>query len=685
MRVVTIECLNTLRKAVIQAKNSGQETILLEEVLIYIVLRSTLIMRESGFVENATATWQAMLDLHFSEADALKKPKSTALEDIASSIEEFWESEGPRIGEINSAVAQEAALPVMPHLKPGYLEDWARTESIKLSTSTMPAKTVDEVDEEDPYRVVFFSDIKDHLVVCTSESSRMAVLNAFLAFCRLPLLLSDDSDRSRKIFSTDAFIRGSPCGSSDDFVQRIIEPSPARSVLEDAMMPAVEAEQINRIKEAEPFDVPLQNFDCSTFEIFSRRGTWVSAFQSTVQPSNSSHHPWIRQTLRSLLAAGVGGYSLAEYFIGFELAYYPSSVRKTARDLVKKHPSSLRLYNAYALVEWRLDRIEAARKVFATALDMAHTLPENERQDEILLLRTWIWEILQDGGGDEALCKLLSISGGTENDDLGSQISTAAVLRTRRALENGLSLSLRSPNAIHYADVLALLFYLSESRSLKAALASFARSEEIISPESPCLALLHQARARVLYYHATHLPSATPPASLRAPLAESIRRLPHNTIFLALHGWNEARFRIADRLRATLRDDVLRGSSSSVIGWAFAIWTEIRFGGTAGGNANSVRAVFERALANDSTKSSVLLWTVYVHFSLQRLSPADTAAVFFRGMRACPWAKSFYLLAFSHLGAVLSAADRRMVWRIMGEKELRVFVDLDETNVGWGD
>lgn len=52
--------------------------------------------------------------------------------------------------------------------------------------------------------------------------------------------------------------------------------------------------------------------------------------------------------------------------------------------------------------------------------------------------------------------------------------------------------------------------------------------------------------------------------------------------------------------------------------------------------------------------------------------------VFYRGMRACPWAKQFYMLAFTHLRAVLTFGELRAVYSVLGEKELRVHVDLED-------
>ena len=54
--------------------------------------------------------------------------------------------------------------------------------------------------------------------------------------------------------------------------------------------------------------------------------------------------------------------------------------------------------------------------------------------------------------------------------------------------------------------------------------------------------------------------------------------------------------------------------------------------------------------------------------------------VFWRGLRACPWAKDLYMLAFEHLQGPkgLGEADLRGIYELLGEKELRVHAGLED-------
>lgn len=57
-----------------------------------------------------------------------------------------------------------------------------------------------------------------------------------------------------------------------------------------------------------------------------------------------------------------------------------------------------------------------------------------------------------------------------------------------------------------------------------------------------------------------------------------------------------------------------------------------------------------------------------------------TKDIWYRALRACPWAKDLYVIGFEILGedASIEFGELRSTWRVMGEKELRVHVDLED-------
>ncbi|KAI9817339.1 MAG: hypothetical protein M1826_001621 [Phylliscum demangeonii] len=280
-----------------------------------------------------------------------------------------------------------------------------------------------------------------------------------------------------------------------------------------------------------------------------------------------------------------------------------------------------------------------AQSVFATALKMCDSFKQEDNLDSILLLRSWTWELLEDGDLQGAFSIILNIGKGKTTRESDNSIGvTTALLKARRV--------------VYYADLLALLAYLYQNRAIDKAVAEYRRAAKWLahrpSEARSTLELLHQAKARLLYHHAVNSHYFRP-ALLREEFAESIKQFPQNTIFLSLYAWNEARFRIDDRVRSMLWDVALRSDEETVIGWVFSIWNESHGTLGAGHNANSTRAVFERAIASSS----------------------------------CPWAKELYMLAFTHLTSVMDNEELRRIYEVIREKELRIRVGLEDVFERW--
>lgn len=176
---------------------------------------------------------------------------------------------------------------------------------------------------------------------------------------------------------------------------------------------------------------------------------------------------------------------------------------------------------------------------------------------------------------------------------------------------------------------------------------------------------------------------------MRFALGESIALFPENTLFLSLYAWNEARFRIDDRVRTIITDVLSRGSPigasaavlpqrASVIPHFFAIATELSRGTALGSNSHTIRSTFEQCLESDGAKSSAMLWKMYMLWELGHREKRRAKQVFYRAVRACPWVKDLYMLAFQHLGDDMSWQELRAVYEMVVEKELRLHVSLDD-------
>jgi hypothetical protein len=225
--------------------------------------------------------------------------------------------------------------------------------------------------------------------------------------------------------------------------------------------------------------------------------------------------------------------------------------------------------------------------------------------------------------------------------------------------------------------------------------------------------LLHQARARLIYFHISQKEHFDP-RRLKIMLRKSLALAPHNTMFLSLYMWNDARLPILDRIREPFSfmtadpeshyAQVLadRARSPVILQWPpvsahlFLIHVGLSRS-MAVGTHYSIREVFERALGErpsemdfpkcfgyECTRSNVTIWKLYVLFELEKASDLNRAkAVLYRAIRACPWSKDLILLAFERLyerapGARdgLQAQELRQLYHLLIEKQMRVHVDL---------
>jgi hypothetical protein len=627
--------------------------------LIYIILRFTLVMREAGFVEQATASWQALLEYNFRKPTILENNPRKAFED-------FWDSEVPRIGEKRNsgwlAFANNENMPTEEkQVENIQLDDdrlsvlnWAVYEEER--SSKFPARTLDGAGDDDPFRVVLYSDIETMLIEIPPSTHR-PLINAFLLFYGMPPIWPDDKD-----WTEDPFIR------NEKFW---LESSVNMQVSTDFSSYEIENLQTRKL----PFD-QMKNCRASVDTLFADPRSFLSAFTTFATcKSISMSLEWLRTCLRALAETDAGESDLAEYFLAFELYYYPDSARKTAKTLLKRQPSNLRLYNTYALIEYRLEKPSAAENVLTKAMQLT-----GQNDDIILLKRTLAWESL--GDGKNVLEHILD----------GSDITNATVFENQRKMLAGRDQAFANgmyKRALAYIDCLVLLTYCSNSNSLETSLAIFKSNIDFLSTKlaanSHIHEQLHQTLARLIEFHLSH--SAYKPSMVRSALHGSINEFPSNTIFLSLFVENEARSKINDRVRSVVQD-ILSGSrrlvtgASSLVPHLFAIHNELARSVTFGSNVHSARSAFERGVADPATMHNTSMWLRYFEFELSQTQRDGLVAlrrardIFYRAIAACPWVKMLYVLPFTYLQACMNVSELRSIYELMVERELRVCVSL---------
>ena len=424
---VCFECLNFLSRVQQDEVKPIAEKEQIYEIQLYILLRMTLFLRESGFSELAVAAWQAMLEYVFFKPAHLHsrehKGGGSLHHTTLSMFEDFWDSEVPRIGENNSEgwASYFRKQGNAPQPKPGETHATGIVENIWQSLlltegrhgllARKPARTIDDVEESDPYRVILFSDIQPFLIDCPSQISQKTLLDAFLAFCYLPTLETGGSAIKSRLWRENEFLRNESLYSPGSVlpIWRIQIQKPQLHPSDDFDGPDNFFDSSSRTN---ALDFPVSVYQISSDSFFSLKGSWFSPFDAWETEYSEDQGPleksWVFQAVKTLVLADVGGDNLADLLLALELRLFPDSVRKTSKTLLKRQPSNFRLYNAYALVEYRLGNPAKAETVVITSINMSKKFHEpSRRQDTLLLWHTWIWELLSAGRPQDALKYLL--------------------------------------------------------------------------------------------------------------------------------------------------------------------------------------------------------------------------------------------------------------------------------------
>jgi len=165
-----------------------------KDMYLYIMIRYTTFLRQSGYEELSLATWQALFEFHLFRP-ALDR---TATDQALASLEIFWDSEAPRFGDadargwrnhgptdtpLESAPCQtESSLNISRPFR-----SFATSEQSVNASLRFPGRTIEDVASEDPFHIVFFSDLKETLQTTPLLLSHRALTDAFLCFLGLPL------------------------------------------------------------------------------------------------------------------------------------------------------------------------------------------------------------------------------------------------------------------------------------------------------------------------------------------------------------------------------------------------------------------------------------------------------------------------------------------------------------------
>ncbi|KAA8568381.1 hypothetical protein EYC84_007417 [Monilinia fructicola] len=324
---------------------------------------------QDRFTELAVAIWQGILEMNFQGPESIhtihETPPPLTESGTLQLFGEFWEAEVPRIGETNSLgwknfaeTGDDSKVPEPQADEPetslgrqNLFRSWVVAESSRIKASRVPARTMDDTVEDDPYRLSIYEDLS---------------LNAFLIFCHLPFMPNQDQESSID-WSYDSCLHNEILDYDSEWIKEEYFTKPAEDAIEG------EEPKVSLV-----FATPTRNFAMGPESMFSTN--WFSSFKPWKEIYGSEDNGpvsyfWVRNTLKQL-ANTYPIDDLAEYYLAFEWTNEPSTIKKVARALIKQHSSSLKLYNAYAMIEWSKGNQEISNGIYAAALGMTPQSPQ---------------------------------------------------------------------------------------------------------------------------------------------------------------------------------------------------------------------------------------------------------------------------------------------------------------------
>lgn len=355
------------------------------EEAIYVFTRLTRTIADAGYRELGLSAWQALLELNFCRP-ATHDSASFSLQHF----QQFWESEVPRFGEAGSkgwrhfVESNGADEPPEPGAAPTNGDDpksrdpyklWAALEERRGRDARVPARTLDEGNEDDPFRVVMFTDIEQMIFFVPSDILKNVagqLLDSFLLYSGFPTAANSSS--WTELASRDPHIVISAGALQNDKI---------------GTQPSLEDVDISR----RPPLFRGRMLACSlVFDVLLPGQDWFQ-YIPTHNPNKSVPWELVGRVLKQVEHLGLVDH-LGEYLLAFNQSFDSTSTRKQAKSLLKHHPTSIALYIAYALAEYSNGKDDVVQTTLGSAADMSfvsNILNYNSKAELTMAYRDEIW------------------------------------------------------------------------------------------------------------------------------------------------------------------------------------------------------------------------------------------------------------------------------------------------------
>ncbi|KAG5437565.1 hypothetical protein PCANB_000993 [Pneumocystis canis] len=655
-----------------------KETI--EEIILYILARIWFYMKEAGYLENSIASIQALIEFNFFRPDT---SSGDIYNDYLQEFEEFWESEVPRFGE-NGAKGWKNYHNIPQNIisSENYFSDslvsnnedihkdtedkyiiWYKQETAK-SFSINPKRSIDTDNENDPYSVILFSDIKQLLHFFISDKIRLNLIYFSLHF--FGFSVHKINKTSSDLVLLDSFMHN--FSSIDLFnwfwPDNYISFESSQSFNENITNSCI----LGRL--GNPIQFKLRNWPVTIDTLFSIDKTWHQNFDY-----EESYKHFIKrcfEQLENILDNDI--FSMLHLL--FQNYYLPS-----------KKFSNVKLWCAYAQLEYLNGNMLETRKIFLNILENVKPDHTERFYDHIIAYKLWAEIEMRNNEVNNSIKILISM---VENEfDIKTMLSNnqkiysnSILLKAQKSFQHliRLTLSFKNYKMLRlFTECYALLNYLT--KSLDSALEIYHQTKsnfsDLVNSSSIEYEQLLISELKLLYYCLQTL-KVFKISILQDRAKTALLKFPNNCIFLSMFIWTEAKLLFKAKIYHYFEKNIFKVEEPSFVIFLSAIWTELYINSYKI-NMHAIRYLFERAVENPNTKSDLIIWKLYIQFEIQYGALEKGKAILYRAIRDCPWSKNLILFAFNELRSQFNPKELTKLYNTMIEREFRISVDLDVT------
>ncbi|KAM4013694.1 nuclear exosome regulator NRDE2 [Anomaloglossus baeobatrachus] len=706
------KCLSTLSAVHDGSMRSHPALPGTERSLCDIFLQQCHFLRQAGHCEKAVSLFQALMDFTFYKPESVE---SMSTREQVEFFEPFWDSGEPRFGErgakgwgcwmrqqerggwveisdLGEEEEEEKEIDIGDRSRPRpgvWLNmECAREAKHWIPWRPDPAKKQTEDDCEDPERQVFFDDIGPSMIKISSAELKFRLVLSFLQFLGVPCD-SRPPPTSLYLFLDDASVL-----DHTPFYERMMTSSelPLSGISAVGHLDTMSGSRasIGQCKEGERFiqDVFQAAMSCCTEDEKMKLSVYWLQYE-------------IAKVVRCLQIKNKK-----------KLKIQGKRSKRLAKGLLKEpaNRSSLALWREYARLEWLLGNTDEARKVFDVAIGLAGSRGlKDPALRGLCLLYAELEAEMAAAPGSRAVHILTSLADGSPYGPFKEPAPAVSILKARkvyeRALEDSANAALKGPALEDSEDpalvavtgCFALFQYLTAG--IDSAVAVFRQVSASLAPpagegeEAPgswgprqALTMMH---TNLLKYHMRV--SVYPRAPLTEALMSALRLFPHNVALWT--SYIQAEGRSLDCRKARRFIDGVRRATHALEPYLYAIRAEegrkklaesVQRGESGDvytvlpetGLSNRIQALYERGLSTEQGARSLLLWRMYLHFTVSQGQMDRGRGLFYKAIQSCPWAKVLYLDAVEYF------PDRlQEIIDLMTEKELRVRLPLEELDL----